>query len=83
MKSKVTLTNDFHNSSVTLLCEVLQHIHSEYTIYPTPSQIRRAKRVLCGVDGCECSGVCGIRGKQVFRGKPLIVDVYPDEWRLA
>jgi hypothetical protein len=71
----VTLTNDFHNSSVVLRCEVLQHIHNELTIYPTVHQIKRSKRKLCGIPGCTCSNDCGIRGKQQHNGKPLVVDI--------
>jgi hypothetical protein len=71
----VILQNDFHNSSVRLRCEVLSHIHNESTIYPTAGQIAKAKKALCGIDGCTCSGDAGTRGPQEFRGKRLIVDV--------
>lgn len=71
----VTLTNDFHNTDVTLRCEVLSHIYGEATIYPSESQIKRAKRELCGIDGCTCSDAAGCRGPQEHNGKRLIVDV--------
>jgi hypothetical protein len=40
---KITLTNDFHNTSVNINCEVLCHIHNEATAYPTAGQIKKAK----------------------------------------
>ena len=71
----VTLRNDFHNSSVNLRCEVLSHIHNEATIYPTAGQIAKAKKALCDIDGCTCSGDAGTRGPQEHNGKRLIVDI--------
>jgi hypothetical protein len=52
--STITLTNEFHNSAVTLR--------------PTgnrlsPGQVKRAKRELCGIDGCTCSDSAGTRGR--------------------
>ena len=73
--SRVTLTNDLHNTSTTLICETLSHIYNEVTIYPSVSQIKRAKKALCGIDGCTCSGDAGTRGRQEHNGKRLIVDV--------
>jgi hypothetical protein len=75
MPKLVTLTNDFHNSSVQLRLHVLQHIHGQCTVYPSKSQIARAKRVLCGTPGCTCSNDVGTRGKQTIDGLPLVVDV--------
>ncbi len=74
MKQLVKLTNDFHNSEVTLRCEVLSHIYNEATIYPNARQITRAKRELCGIEGCCCSGDAGCCGRQTHNGKRLIVD---------
>lgn len=71
----VTLTNDFHNTSVRIRCEVLSHIHNLSTIYPSVGQIKKAKKALCGIDGCTCSGDAGIRGRQEHNDKRLIVDV--------
>lgn len=70
----VTITNDFHNSSVTLRCDVLSHIYGEATIRPSREQIKRAKRELCGIAGCECSGADGHRGPQRHNGKRLVID---------
>ena len=75
----ITLTNDFHHSSVNLRCEVLSHIHNVATAYPNAAQIKRAKKVLCGVDGCCCSNAAGIRGRQeTSYGKKLEVDLTAD-----
>jgi hypothetical protein len=70
----VTLKNDFHNTEVRLSCDLLSHDPYRYTIYPTISQIERAKRALCPVADCQCSGDCGTRGPQEHNGKRLIVD---------
>jgi len=52
---EITLKNDFHNTSVTLRLR---------GNYPTASQVKRAKKVLCGISGCTCSNVMGMRGQQ-------------------
>jgi hypothetical protein len=70
----VTLTNDFHGTSVNLRCEVLSHIHNVSTIYPTAGQIKKAKKALCGIECCTCSGDAGTHGHQEHDGKRLIVD---------
>ena len=72
--SLVTLNNDFHGTEVTIRCEVLSHIWHTATIYPSARQIKRAKRELCGVEGCACSDDAGCRGRQEFNGKRLVVD---------
>jgi hypothetical protein len=71
----ITLTNDFHNTSVNLRCEVLSHIHNVSTAYLSAGQVKKAKRELCGIAGCTCSGEAGTRGRQEFNGKRLEVNV--------
>jgi hypothetical protein len=73
--STITLTNDFHNTTVTLRCEVLSHIHNVSTAYLSAGQIKRAKRELCGIAGCTCSGDAGLRGRQEHDGKRLEVNI--------
>ena len=73
---KVTLTNDFHHTEVTLLLK---------SLFPSSHQVRRAKTALCGVKGCTCSGVLGNRGAQnaiigetqEYDGADLIPSVRP------
>ena len=55
MARKITLTNNFHNTSVNLMVE-----NDRLTL----NQIKRAKRQLCGCKGCCCSGEIGTRGTQ-------------------
>jgi hypothetical protein len=55
IKMKITLTNDFHNTSV-----VLRSRDGRLT----GGQRDRAKRILCGITGCTCSDEWGMRGKQ-------------------
>lgn len=73
---KVTLRNDFHNSEVTLRTNVLSHIHNVATAYLSAGQVKKAKRKLCGVQGCTCSGEAGICGPQsLANGKRLEVNI--------
>ena len=74
---KLTLTNDFHNTSITLnVKDVRSHIHNVATAYPTKGQIKKAKRELCGIKGCTCSAGDGTRGRQEApSGKRLVVDL--------
>ena len=58
---RITLTNDFHNSSVRLNADVRRE-----TAYLTTSQVKRAKQQLCGVAGCRCSNDAGTRGRQAL-----------------
>jgi hypothetical protein len=70
---KMTLTNDFHNTEVTIL--VPTHITDMYEAwewmeektqgyppydYKLERKFKRVKRALCGVDGC-CCGVIRCR----------------------
>ena len=54
-----TIRNDFHNTSVKVRCDALQHIHNEIEISPSVSQIKRIHRELCGMSDCTCGGICG------------------------
>lgn len=54
----LTLTNDFHHTEVRLRVTGNQL---------SPNQVRRARRILCGISDCSCGGVAGERGPQ-FRG---------------
>jgi|GEM_PF-1197015 len=56
---KIKLRNTFHNTSVVVLANDGRLSND---------QIRRAKRRLCGVSGCDCGG---IRGES---GLPAVVD---------
>lgn len=56
---KVRLTNDFHDSSVIVVGELLRtdsYDDGESTVVVrlTDSQRRRAERVLCGISECSC-----------------------------
>lgn len=55
---KITLTNEFHGTSVNLRVGYESDTNSAEL---TKSQIARAKRTLCGSD-CQCSGDLGYRG---------------------
>jgi hypothetical protein len=52
---RVTIKNDYHNTTVVVV--------SRGRIL-SPSQIKRARRILCGVAGCTCGDFMGARGPQ-------------------
>lgn len=64
----LTLTNDFHNTQVTIRVRELPHMI-------TPSQHRRIYRALCGMSDCQ-RGV--IRGPQYHGGTRLEFETEPD-----
>ena len=53
--NKLTLTNDFHNTEVTLVPK---------GNLLSPSQVKRSWRTLCGISGCCCCNEAGARGNQ-------------------
>ena len=64
---KITLTNSFHDTEITVLTEYDSegetwfHIHEPiFCGNPTPAQrakYRRVRNVLCGSDDCTCGTV--------------------------
>ena len=54
------LTNNFHNTSATVLPK-----SDGAALYITPAQIRRVRSRLCGINGCTCGDVAGCRPRQV------------------
>jgi hypothetical protein len=74
-KMKIELTNDFHNTEVILNAKVLNHgTHLETTL--SKYQMRKARRELCGIEGCTCGFAAGTRGFQSVNGKKLVVNVF-------
>lgn len=47
------LKNDFHNTEVNLNVK-------NWNL--SANQIKRARKILCGIDGCTCGNVAGMRG---------------------
>lgn len=78
---RVTLYNDFHNTEVRLnarrnlngphACRGSWDWTDGYQL--TPSQVKRAQRVLCGMRDCVCGNDLGMRGPQNYT-----VDVVQD-----
>ena len=60
----ITLTNDFHNSSVNVRAQLGTDLSER--------QVRRIRRVLCGIEDCTCSARTGVRGEQQY----WIDDIY-------
>lgn len=70
----ITLTNSFHNTSVNLRPTISSaNKYGPKELHLSARQVKRARRVLCGVDGCLCGDDIGARGEQRY-----CVDVYPD-----
>ncbi len=76
---RITLTNDFHNSSIILYVPTLSHIHNEIEVQSiTKHQAAKARRKLCGIKGCTCGGAFGQRGRQETNGKYLRLPAWAD-----
>jgi hypothetical protein len=56
---KITITNKFHNTET----RVIVHPDCDGYCTITPSQMKRARRALCG-QACSCSGDLGNNGYQ-------------------
>ena len=59
---KITLRNEFHNTEVGLLVD--RDAYHQGGADLSRSQILRARRELCGVQGCQCGDELGCRGAQ-------------------
>jgi hypothetical protein len=68
---KITLRNDFHGTKINLI-PVENRLSAQ--------QIKRAKRALCGIKHCACSGIAGTRGPQEIGGIEIIGDVYSENF---
>jgi hypothetical protein len=51
----ITLTNDFHNTSVSV------RLNNQFL---TKNQESRVYKKLCGIKGCACGNAIGMRGAQ-------------------
>jgi len=76
---KITLTNDFHNSSATLLADVAMMPCGDVEAVIAQAAYRRAKRKLCGNPRCGCGGYRGPQRIEYTRGnwKRLCVTIGP------
>lgn len=54
---KITIYNEFHNTEAAVQVTTLPATLS-------PSQVRRVRRKLCGIEGCTCGGDLSERGGQ-------------------
>ena len=58
---QITLTNDFHGTSVNVV---------PVNGLLSASQVARARRALCGSRDCQCGGYAGTRGRQRWAISP-------------
>ena len=84
---KVTLTNDFHNTKVTLNGkeQLSGTLSNRWDVRLSAQQVKKARLALCGMDGCSCSGELGTNGKQNYEdvlylrdGGVKLIDVVED-----
>jgi hypothetical protein len=68
---RMNIRNEFHDTEVTLVARSVY----KGRWYLTRSQVNRARRVLCGIDGCTCGGLLGQRG---WDGLPGGIDISTD-----
>ena len=67
----ITLFNDFHQTQVNLRPVPLEG--DDGTIGKlSENQIKRARRILCGISGCICGNDLGMRGPQNYEIAPVI-----------
>lgn len=68
-KQKITLGNDFHNSSAVVIAEIDERDDRRYVML-SKSQYDRARRKLCGLSQCTCGGIRGIQlgpdGRRIY-----------------
>jgi len=62
-KAKITLTNDYHNTETTIWARIPA---GSDQILITPSQVKAARKKLCGITGCTCSDDAGTRPSQCW-----------------
>jgi prepilin-type N-terminal cleavage/methylation domain-containing protein len=73
-KTNITLTNDFHNTSVVVRADLLVG-PAGATLTLTDYQTMRVRTELCGLYDCTCGG---IRGEQSYNNKPLTINTVED-----
>jgi hypothetical protein len=73
---KITLTNEFHHTSVSL------NLKGEYL---SLRQLAKARKALCGNKECLCSGISGMRGRQAipFDIQEATLKDYNDKYHLV
>ena len=67
---KIELHNDFHATSITL------RVKQDNGGRLSWSQVQRAERILCGIDGCQCSGLVGERPVATEAHGPRDIRIY-------
>ena len=63
----VTIKNEYHNSAARI------RVRTDGETILSRATVRRVRRALCGISGCDCGGVLGERGWQA-----VAIDAMPD-----
>jgi len=75
---RLTLINDYHNTSVNLRVALDAPAKIGDEICLTAGQVKKAAQALCGVAGCQCSGSLGVRGRLSDLGGNMVrLEIYP------
>ncbi|GEM_PF-3791571 len=79
---KITLSNEFHNTKINLQAKVVL-CRGIKAVELSRHQVRRARRVLCGIPTCTCGGNLGERPSAQIMDGPRYDDgsaTLVDEW---
>lgn len=79
---KFTLINDFHDTRVSIVPKGVETEDGDTQLYISKTQMRRAKKALCGVKSCGCPKVSAIYLKEKKITGIFMVAVIDDhgEW---
>ena len=69
---QIKLSNDFHRTSANV--RVIPDERGSLML--SASQVRRARKILCGIKGCTCGGHAGER----MADARVDVFVHPSDW---
>ncbi len=62
MYLKLVLKNDFHNSEAVFRVQHFGEVKAGSVIELSVGQVKKAHKLLCGIESCLCSGELGTRG---------------------
>jgi hypothetical protein len=65
IKMRITLTNNFHNTSVVFNAKEVACSGSKI-LKLSSSQVKKSQKTLCGCNGCKCSNELGVNGHQEY-----------------
>ena len=58
---RITLSNEFHNTKI----EMVAQLDGQGNVWLSKGQVVKARRALCGIEGCTCGDAAGCRPQMV------------------